>query len=215
MAQAARSLGLPLDDDERLRVGKYLASHPDLSPVLQRWETPAFVLTEEEKLLGRTLQLSGRPLTVTEIADRSGIGSRAVDTGLRTLVGLGLALPQGSGYRLAPDWGNRLGPLGWTFHTVSPHRGRLLQVPCAVDFLLLAAGAYRDHELVIEDSCAHCTDPIRVVIHPRLRVEVESARDRDPGRVWLRRECSLPVGRAPGQLAGRARDSEPWRQQEE
>jgi hypothetical protein len=72
-----------------------------------------------------------------------------------------------------PNWANRLGPLGWTFHTVTPRGEGSFNVPCAVDFLLLAAGVYYDSELVIEDSCAHCTDPIRVVIHPGLRVEVD------------------------------------------
>ena len=175
VAQAAGSLGVPLNDDGRRRIGDYLLSHPDLSPILRRWGAPVFVLTEEERLLGKTLQVARLPLTVAGILDQGRIEGRAVDTGLRTLIGLGLASLQDSRYRLAPDWASRLGPLGWNFHTVTPRGEGSFNVPCAVDFLLLAAGAYCDHELVIEDSCAHCTDPIMVVIHPELRVEVEPA----------------------------------------
>nr|MDA8218130.1 organomercurial lyase [Dehalococcoidales bacterium] len=133
----------------------------------------SFVLTKEEKLLGRSLQFAGRPLTVAEITELGQIDDRAVEAGLGTLVDLNLTVPRGSRYRLVTDWASRLGPLGWTFHTVTLHGEGSFNVPCAVDFLLLTAGAYRDRELVIEDSCAHCTDPIRVVIHRGLRVEAD------------------------------------------
>jgi len=44
-----------------------------------------------------------------------------------------------------------------------------------VDFLLLVSSDYPHHRLTIHDSCAHCTDRIRVVIDRGRIAAVEPA----------------------------------------
>lgn len=162
--QAADALGVLLDAARRRRIGDHLRSHPELSPILRRWGALTLTLTEEEKLLGRALALADGALMVPELADRAGLDDAAIRDGLETLAHFGLVTPLDGGYRLAPGWQERLGPLGWNFHRVSVEGEAPFNVPCAVDFLLLANSEYPDRRVVIDDSCAHCTERIRVVL---------------------------------------------------
>jgi len=181
VAQAQAALGLSLDADVRRSLGSYLLAHPEFHASVARWGAPAFALTEDEKLLGRYLTAraggdSGRctPDETAAALDRS----RAdIEAGLRALAALGLLAWEedagGVSYRLALDLGQRLGPLGWTFHTVEVTGEGRFNVPCAVDFLLLVRSDYAHHRVTIDDACAHCTERIRVVIDHARIVTVE------------------------------------------
>jgi hypothetical protein len=78
------------------------------------------------------------------------------------LVHLGIATLADGRVALAPDYAGRLGPLGWHFHAVQLDDQPPFNVPCPVDFLLLAHGAYPDRRLILRGTCAQSAVPIRV-----------------------------------------------------
>jgi hypothetical protein len=76
-------------------------------------------------------------------------------------------------YTLASNWRTVAGPLGFAFHTVTLQSGERFNVPCAIDFLLLATSEHAAERIAIADSCAHCTERIHVVIDRGRIVGVE------------------------------------------
>lgn len=154
----------------RLRIGRYLLEHREIHPTVERWGARTVILTEEEKLPGRYLaQHAGDRWGRIAIAAAAAVlaqGERQVEQALGTLNQLGLIEVRRNGntvdYRLAPAWRALIGPLGFTFHTVVREDGERFNVPCAHDFLLLAARELTDERLEIFDSCVHRVDRIHV-----------------------------------------------------
>jgi hypothetical protein len=137
VAQAQAGLGLPPESEVRRALGRYLLAHPNVHPAVARWGAPAFALTEDEKLLGRYLTAratdgNGR-CTLDETAGALARSRADIEAGLGTLASLGLLTWEQDGgvlrYRLAPDLHQRLGPLGWTFHTVEVEGEGRFNVP--------------------------------------------------------------------------------------
>jgi hypothetical protein len=120
----------------RRRLGDFLLAHPELHPALERWGARTFILTEDEKLLGRYLvqhAVDGRgQATRTAAAGAiSGLDTE-VKRGLALLEHLGLVETRRTGgaiaYVIGPNWTELMGPLAFTFHTVQ-RGGERFNVP--------------------------------------------------------------------------------------
>ncbi|GAC1543890.1 MAG: hypothetical protein NVS2B7_17890 [Herpetosiphon sp.] len=181
IAQAMQSLGMCEDTSLRLRVGAYLAQQTPLHSPVARWGICTFILTEDEKLLGRYLTdrangLAGA-IAVRELAQALGCSSAVVLQSLTVLGTLKLVTWQLHAglidYALVPEWETVLGPLGWMFHTVQTATGNRFNVPCAFDVLLLAGSELAHERIDLWDACAHCTDRLHVVIEGRRVLQVE------------------------------------------
>ena len=138
IGQALATVGLT--DDEvarRWRLADYLLAHPEIHPAVHRWGAPTLILTEAEKLLGRYLAAC-RPrqpgeLRLADAAAALGRDPPAVADDFAALVRLGLLAGVATNdvlrWAFAPAWEQRLGPLGFTFHTVSRQSGERFGVP--------------------------------------------------------------------------------------
>src|SRR5258707_14990159 len=94
LEQGAATRGEPLDDARRLRLGDYLLSHPDVHPAVERWGGRTFILTEDEKLLGRHLAGRARDgqgeLSAADAAAALGCSTPVIERGLGALRRVGL-----------------------------------------------------------------------------------------------------------------------------
>ncbi len=170
LEQGMQALGQPPDIDRRLRLGDVLLAQLEIHPTVERWGARTLILTEREKRAGRYLaQGAGQSMALADAAAAVDATPADLQSALQTLRHVGLLawhLDDGEtlAYQLAPSWGELAGPLGFTFHTVQRATGERFNVPCAVDFLLLAHGEYPEERIEITDSCAHCTSHIGAVI---------------------------------------------------
>jgi hypothetical protein len=159
--QGLAALGVTPEWAVRRAVADRLLAEPGLSPVLRRWGAATFALSNDERLLGRKLAQAGGSLTLVELAGRLGMAVPDARERLRMLVHLGIATLTDDQVALAPDHVARLGPLGWHFQAVQLDDEPPFNVPCPVDFLLLAHGAYPDRRMILRGSCAQTDAPIR------------------------------------------------------
>ena len=149
--QALATLDLDDDPTRRWRLAYHLAdqsaSHrqsqtaaapPTQSapyPAVGRWGLPTLVLREDEKLLGRYLTARGvaGEADLAEAAAAAGTTPSLALEALDALQRAGLLAGKPSGARLhwqfVPEWPRRLGPLAFTWHTVTPPSGRAFGVP--------------------------------------------------------------------------------------
>lgn len=170
VAMGLEARGLGERQDLRLQVADYLAAHPELHPVVKRWGVPTLILEEDEKLLGRRLvQLGpGGTTSAAQLSADIGIAADQLGRALNTLQHLHLISWQSQhgwlSYLLEPHYSGRLGPLGFNFHGVRVESGERFNVPCAFDYILLAASELTEERVEISDSCVHCTARIRAVI---------------------------------------------------
>jgi hypothetical protein len=180
--QAREALGLPCDRARRLELGEFLRRHEDSHLAMKRWGALAFALTEDEKLLARYLEWQARdrhgrvPLSAgaTALGESESVVVAALESLERLhVLASGRVDLQEIVYEFAADHRTLAGPLGWTYHTVTLANGERFNVPCAIDFLLLIGDEYADQRVVIDDSCAHCTDRIRIETDGGVLTEVE------------------------------------------
>jgi hypothetical protein len=137
VAQAMAALDMPADDPGRLRVGDYLLAHPEVHPVVARWGARTFILTEDEKLLGRYLvqRATNGGGQVPAAAATAAINRAPADVarGLAALQHVGLIDCRQDNdtiaYTLVPNWRELVGPLAFTFHTVTLQAGERFNVP--------------------------------------------------------------------------------------
>jgi hypothetical protein len=162
IGQALAALGIASSWEVRRAVADRLSAEPGLSPVLRRWGVATFALSNDERLLGRELSRADRPLAVTELAACLGLVVPVVRERLRMLTHLGIAMIADGWVTLTPGYVAKLGPLGWLYQAVQLDDASPFNVPCPVDFLLLAHGSYRDRRLTMRGTCAHSDAPIRV-----------------------------------------------------
>ena len=160
--QALVALGVAPSWELRRAVADRLTAEPELSPVLRRWGVATFALSNDERLLGRELARAGGSIALVDLGERLGLAVSAVRERLRMLDHLGVVALVDDRVAFAPDHAGRLGPLGWYFHAVQLDDEPPYNVPCPVDFLLLAHGAYPDRRLVLRDTCAESAAPIAV-----------------------------------------------------
>ena len=159
--QALAALGIAPTWALRHAIVDRLAAEPGLSPVLRRWGVATFALNNDERLLGRLLEQAARPLSLKGLAERLDLSPLLVRARLQMLLHCGIAAWEDECASLVPDYAAQLGPLGWHFHAVQLDDEPPFNVPCAVDFLLLAHGAYPDRRLTLRDTCARSATPIR------------------------------------------------------
>jgi hypothetical protein len=171
--QALGVLGVAPEWEMRRTVADRLAAEPGLSPVLRRWGVATFALSNVERLLGRELARADGALAIDLLAERLGLMVPAVRERLRMLEYLGIVTLGDERVALVPDHAARLGPLGWHFHAVQLDDDTPFNVPCPVDFLLLAHGAYPNRRLILRDICAQSGAPIRVEARDGTIVAVE------------------------------------------
>jgi hypothetical protein len=160
--QALDALGIAPTWVLRHAIVDRLVAEPGLSPVLRRWGVATFALNNDERVLGRLLEHAARPLSLRSVAERLDLSPLLVRARLQMLLHCGIAAWEDDCFGLAPTYAARLGPLGWHFHAVQLDDEPPFNVPCAVDFLLLAHSAYADRQLTLRDTCARSAAPIRV-----------------------------------------------------
>jgi len=137
VAQAMAALDLPPDPEQRLRIGDHLLAHPETHATLGRWGARTFILTEDEKRLGRYLALHPRGVAGRRSAARAGAALGCtpdeVQRRLSALERVGLVAVQGASgrraYRLVPGWRQLAGPLEFTYHAVTLEGGEQFNVP--------------------------------------------------------------------------------------
>lgn len=85
LEQGMLALGQEPERARRLRLGDELLARPGLHPTVERWGARTFILTEDEKLLGRELArraVDGRSrITLAEAAAATARGSRRRSAG--------------------------------------------------------------------------------------------------------------------------------------
>jgi hypothetical protein len=160
--QALNALGIASSWEVRRAVAGRLSAEPGLSPVLRRWGVATFALSNDERLLGRELSRADRPLTLAALAARLGLVVPVVRERLRMLTHLGIVTLADGWVTLTPGYVAKLGPLGWLCQAVQLDDASPFNVPCPVDFLLLAHGSYRDRRSAMHGTCANSDAPIRV-----------------------------------------------------
>src|SRR5215831_14968821 len=107
------------DGARRQRLGDHLLAHPEIHPAVERWGARAFILTEDEKLLGRHLVRhagGGRGRTpIAAVAAAIGGSETQEGRGLGLLKHLGLVETRRTRgaiiYAFAPNWTELMGPL--------------------------------------------------------------------------------------------------------
>ena len=170
VAMALEATGLAARGEARLRIADHLAAHPEIHPVVQRWGVATLVLDEDEKLLGRRLVQMGAGPTVLvgELAEEVGQPEAELERAFHTLQHLELLSWQRDdrrvSYLMTTGWRERLGPLGFNYHSVRLESGERFNVPCAFDFLLLARSELAAERVEIADSCVHCSAKIKAEI---------------------------------------------------
>jgi hypothetical protein len=110
---------------------------------------------------------------VGELAARLDITPSEARERLPMLVHLGIATLDDDGVALAAEYESKLGPLGWHFQAVQLDDEPPFNIPCPVDFLLLAHGAYRERLLTLRGTCARSAAPIRVAASSGVITAVE------------------------------------------
>lgn len=173
--QGTDGLGVAPSWALRRAVAERLSAEPGLSPVLRRWGVATLALSNAERLLGRALAAAEQPLSVNELAARLDLTPSAARKRLPMLAHLGIATLDGDQVALAADYESKLGPLGWHFQTVELGDEPPFNIPCPVDFLLLAHGAYRERLLTLRGTCARSAAPIRVAVSGGAITAVEPA----------------------------------------
>ena len=173
--QALAGLGITPSWALRRAVVERLRAEPGLSPVLRRWGVATLALSNDERLLGRALAAVGQPLGVGELAARLTLVPSVVRERLQMLVYLGIATLDAERVALATDHEAKLGPLGWHFQAMQLDDEPPFNIPCPVDFLLLAHGTYRERRLTLRGTCARSAAPIRVVASDGAITAVEPA----------------------------------------
>ena len=155
------ALGLALD---QARVEQLLQQ-------AREWGLASIVLDEDEKLVARyvlrTREREGRFPSLEETARAIGQCLEQVEPRFEMLVRVGfLATTDSSpaGYRLARRYRRFLKGLGFFFHTVTLASGERFNVPCAIDYLLLASRLHSEETVSLDDACAHCVNRIHLVI---------------------------------------------------
>jgi len=140
-----------------------------------QWHPLSIILDEEEKLVARFLltlwQKERRLPTRAEVGQAVRIDLTKVDRAFGMLERIGLLAREDGVYHLRRGYQRFLGGLGLTFHTVVLPTGERFNVPCAIDYLLLAGRTYRGHRVVLEDACHHCWERIRIVMEEGQVVE--------------------------------------------
>ena len=173
--QALAGLGITPSWALRRAVVERLRAEPGLSPVLRRWGVATLALSNEERLLSGALAAAGQPLAANELAAQLGLAPSVAWERLRMLVHLGIATLDNECVALAADYGAKLGPLGWHFQAMQLDDDPPFNIPCPVDFLLLAHGTYRERRLTLRGTCARSAAPIRVVSSDGAITAVEPA----------------------------------------
>lgn len=195
--QAINALGFRDEAGELRRlVGQELRFNPQIHPALTQWGVCTFILTEDEKLLARSLVQAPKKagegddeINVFEMEtplEGSEKATVLVVEQLKRLEQAGLVKEgkrkgKGGGpepsneYVLVPNWEELAGPLEFNFHTLQRENGQRFNVPCAFDYLMLARSEFMKEKLKIIDSCVHCTTPITLTIDNGQIKEVEPA----------------------------------------
>ena len=185
---AMSNLSMKPDDALRLRIGQYFRANTNLAKNLQWWGASNYILSNEEKRIAKYLintyeKKDQRLPTLKEISREIGISPERLKGRLAFLAEAGLLEEfrnADPGYVLAKRYSRWGGPLRYNFHTVDVDEGKPFDVWCAVDFLLLVnSNEYSNKKIEIDDSCAHCSAPISIVIASG---QIEHL---DPETVWV------------------------------
>lgn len=137
LEQGMLALGQAPDHARRLRLGDALLAQPSFHSTVGRWGARTFILTEDEKLLGRHLaRLAEDGRHEVGLMDAAAtLDARVGDVrrALRTLAHLDLLTYHEHDGVLSFSWRGGwhalLGPLGFTFHTVQRAGGERFNVP--------------------------------------------------------------------------------------
>lgn len=137
----------------------------------REWGSASYILDEGEKLVARYILLTqerdGRLPSLEQIAQAMGERLEPVRAQCDMLARIGFLAPEErspAGYCLARGYRRFLKGLGFLFHTVTLASGERFNVPCAIDYLLMASRLYPDETVAVDDSCAHCVERIHVVL---------------------------------------------------
>ena len=135
--QALGSLGTPTDERARWRLAAHLRARQDSLPPVQQWGLAHFALTELEKSLGRHLAVAapagrGR-LPLADLSAALHCPSSWIGAAAAALQRLELVDHAVDGDQLVwtfrAAWRRRLGPLGFTWHTLARASGERFGVP--------------------------------------------------------------------------------------
>lgn len=137
LEQGMRALGQAPAHARRLRLGDALLADPNIHPSVERWGARTFILTEDEKLLGRHLarlaEEGRRQVGLSEAAAALDASAADVRRGLRTLALVRLLAYEVQdgviAFWFVDEWRALAGPLGFAFHTVQREGGERFNVP--------------------------------------------------------------------------------------
>ncbi len=150
--QAMERVGMPFSHVSRLRIAHFLIGDPAASN-LMRWDPPAYVLTNDEKLIARRVvrlwrQGMALPPPGADEWRHSGRRAAQIEAAFNVLAWLGFMRQVGDRYEVAEDPEVFLRGLGFYFHeVVLPERGERFHTNCAPDFFILTSRPVRERAL--------------------------------------------------------------------
>ena len=139
--QALDRIGVSFSHERRLAIAALLLENAEVREAM-RWHPATYILTNDEKLIARTLlrhQKNLQPLpSAADLAQALSLAEQRVREGLVALTWVGfLRKPEGQEVRLAPDYGQFLTGLGFHYHEVVLENGERFNTNCAPDFFIM------------------------------------------------------------------------------
>jgi len=150
--QAMERVGMPFSHASRLRIAHFLIGDPAASG-LMRWDPPAYVLTNDEKLIARRVvrlwrQGMALPHPGADAWRNAGRRAAQIEDAFNGLVWLGFMRQAVDRYEVAEGPESFLRGLGFSFHeVVLPERGERFNTNCAPDFFVLTSRPVRERAL--------------------------------------------------------------------
>jgi hypothetical protein len=147
--QAVARVGVPFSHASRLRIAEFLVGDTAASG-LMRWAPTTYVLTNEEKLIARSVlrfwrQGARTPQPGEDEWLQSGWAADRIQTAFAAMTWLGFMRQTGGRYELADNWESFLKGLGFYFHeVVLTARDERFNTNCAPDFFIMTCNPVRE-----------------------------------------------------------------------
>ena len=142
--QALERVGVPFSHEQRMTIAAFLLESPEVREAM-RWHSATYILTNDEKLIARTLlkhEKNPQPLpAAADIAQALFLSEERAWEGLAALAWVGFFhKTEEQEVCLAPNYRQFLTGLGLYYHEVVLESGERFNTNCALDFFIMVHG---------------------------------------------------------------------------